>query len=154
MPELRIRKVARAIVLNNHAEILLIKHLDSTPANPKHPDILTYWVAPGGAVEDGESFEEAAIRELFEETGVSVNTCERCIHLWSGELISAGELVNQVEQFFLLRASGRPAIPYFDTTEDIVDARWWPISEIEASSETFFPIGLAKLMREILDNPN
>jgi 8-oxo-dGTP pyrophosphatase MutT (NUDIX family) len=147
---LRTRKTARAIVLNDFGEILLIKHLDTTPANPNNPDILTYWVAPGGGVENHETYEQAAKRELAEETGIVVDKIENCLHTWSGELVSAGELVRQDEQFFLSKVSGRPDIPFFDSSEGIVDARWWPIAEIENSSEIFFPTGLASLMKDVL----
>lgn len=46
------------------------------PANYKillvHHKKFNKWVQPGGHIEDNETFEEAALREAFEETGVKV----------------------------------------------------------------------------------
>jgi 8-oxo-dGTP diphosphatase len=33
-----------------------------------------WWVAPGGKVEEGESLAEAVVREVFEETGVTIES--------------------------------------------------------------------------------
>lgn len=50
------------IVMNKNGEILLQKRSDSRD-----------WGLPGGAMEPGESFEETAKRELFEETNLKCN---------------------------------------------------------------------------------
>ena len=54
-------RACAAIISDN--EILMVCH--ETPSR-------TYWTFPGGAVEEGETFEQAAVREVKEETGLDV----------------------------------------------------------------------------------
>jgi len=56
------RLAGRAVVLGPSGRILLLHH-----RGPHRP----FWATPGGGLEPGESFEDAARRELREETGLS-----------------------------------------------------------------------------------
>ena len=54
---------ASAIVINpSDKKILLVKHQDYSK-----------WLQPGGHMEDNETPEETAIREVFEETGIRIH---------------------------------------------------------------------------------
>jgi len=54
---------ACVIILNSSKEILLIKRQKVGE---------TYWVFPGGSIESGETAEQAAIREAYEELSLIV----------------------------------------------------------------------------------
>ena len=62
---------AAAILVNDKGEVLLLQRDDK-------PDIIypNLWNFPGGGVEAGESLMEAALREVFEETGFAAPTLE------------------------------------------------------------------------------
>jgi 8-oxo-dGTP pyrophosphatase MutT (NUDIX family) len=51
------------VVLLQEGKLLLARH--EKPSK-------TYWVLPGGAIEENESPEEAAVREVKEETGLDI----------------------------------------------------------------------------------
>ncbi|NJK49060.1 NUDIX domain-containing protein [Candidatus Gracilibacteria bacterium] len=55
----------RAIVQNNAQKILLHKRSD-----------FRFWDLPGGGAEEGESAEQCVIREVYEETGLVVESFE------------------------------------------------------------------------------
>ena len=52
-------------IVNKDNKVLMVKRAK------KEGDLL--WVFPGGKIEDGETSEQACIREVFEETGLNVS---------------------------------------------------------------------------------
>ncbi len=55
-------RASAAVLRDGGREILMVQH--------RRPDGATYWQLPGGGIEPGERPEEAALRELREETGL------------------------------------------------------------------------------------
>jgi len=60
------RVTARVLPVSSTGAVLLLQERD--PARPGE----LYWSSIGGAVDSGESLPEAAVRELWEETGIVV----------------------------------------------------------------------------------
>ena len=60
-------EAAVTIIIDKKERILLLKRM--TPQK----DFGGFWGFPGGAVEDGETYEECAIRETQEEAGLLVS---------------------------------------------------------------------------------
>ena len=58
------------VVVVSRGELLLVQHRDRARNE-------VYWCPPGGGRERGETLEEAAVREVYEETGISVRVLYR-----------------------------------------------------------------------------
>lgn len=69
----RVLCVAGVIMLNNEGRVLLLRRGDDGN-----------WCIPGGVVEPGETIEEAAIREVYEETALIIDKME-LFNIYSGE---------------------------------------------------------------------
>src|SRR6478672_3906949 len=62
--------VAKAIVLDKTGKFLLLTRSDT------HPTLAGFYDLPGGMIEDGEEPGVAVKREIAEETGLSVSSCD------------------------------------------------------------------------------
>lgn len=144
-----VRKVARVVLLDPADRILLLHGFE--PADPAE----TWWFTPGGGLEGEESREEAALRELAEETGIT--QVELGPVLWRRycSFPFDGRRWEQDEWYFLARTA-QTATEMGGLTElerrSVTGARWWTSGELLSARETVYPTRLAELLRTLLDD--
>ena len=115
-----------------------------------------YWFPPGGALEPAETFEQAAYRELAEETGRT--SIELGPHIWNRRSVFEwrGDVLDFRERWYLARV---PEVFDLDvagwTAEeqaDITDHRWWSLEELAAATDPMVPRALTDLLSDLLRN--
>ena len=139
------RPAARLLVVDGDRRVLMFRF---TPENAP-----PFWVTPGGACEPGETYSDAARRELHEETGLDLDpgpevaqrTCEFTTiegqHVWSDE------------RYFLVRVA-EPVISVAGHTElekrVMTEYCWWTLDALRETRQTLFPEDLADLVEQNL----
>jgi 8-oxo-dGTP pyrophosphatase MutT (NUDIX family) len=142
------RPTARVILKNSQNEVfLLLTHFDPEVGLPPR------WLTPGGGIDAGETALQAAVRELFEETGIRVTPETLGEPIWStiGHWDWADGNYHTYEDIFF-----EYEVSEFDlddsnwTTDefrDVLKYRWWNITELANSGESVAPHGLVEFMQ-------
>ena len=97
------------IILNDKNEVLLQKRHDGS------------WGLPGGLMDLGESFEEVAIREVFEETGLEVENL-KLVNVFSGseyylKVPNGDELYSVTAVFYTNEVRGVMKVDYNESVK-------------------------------------
>ncbi len=86
------------------------------------------WLLPKGHVEIGETNEEAAIREVAEETGITASILAPLgvIDFW---FMTPSQRIHKTVHHYLLQAIGGELS---DTDIEVVEVAWVPLAEVRA----------------------
>jgi 8-oxo-dGTP pyrophosphatase MutT (NUDIX family) len=110
-----------------------------------------FWATPGGGLEGDESFSEAAMRELHEETGIVAREVGEPVARREFTLtMPDGEEVLADERYFVIRVQSQRVSSAAWTpleVEVMTDHRWWSIAELAATEATVWPADLPDLLQ-------
>jgi 8-oxo-dGTP pyrophosphatase MutT (NUDIX family) len=140
----------RVLVVDDRARVLLLHGRD-----PADPGAGAWWFTPGGGADPGETVEQAARREIAEETGLVAGDLGPPVWVRTAEFGFLGRRYRQCESFFLVRVGSHEV----DTAgwtqierDSIDDYRWWSVDELASTQDVVYPrtlgVELARLLAD------
>jgi 8-oxo-dGTP pyrophosphatase MutT (NUDIX family) len=145
------RSAVRVVLQDEAGRVLLFRSILAS-RSAEH-----WWELPGGGIDPGESYLQAAVREIREETGLELSPARVGEPRWRRSATWTGRGIRRLQHEVVVQASvpgQRPEIVAGGQTaeeqEEYVGARWWEPGEIAASSERFYPGRLPELLPAFL----
>jgi 8-oxo-dGTP diphosphatase len=145
---MRERPSSRLLILNAEQRLLLFRfeHKRGPLAGQ------SFWATPGGGVDPGESFGEAACREMLEETGFSISDPGPQVARRKATFrLTTGELVASDERFFLIRLPAlEVSVENWTVLErEVMSApRWWSRADLVSTTDQVWPENLVQILIE------
>ena len=146
---LPLRNGVGILVLNKNNKVFVAKRID----NPKN-----YWQMPQGGIDKGESYLDAAYRELKEETSIqSVSLIKEIEDYITYDLpdhllgiIWRGKFKGQKQKWFIMRFYGKDSEININTKKaEFLDWKWVDINEITKLVVDFKIHVYKKLTKEV-----
>ncbi|MGV0717883.1 NUDIX domain-containing protein [Mycolicibacterium sp. XJ662] len=155
-PPVSRRVSARVVLLDETGAVLLLSGSDPAITDAGEGPAPRWWFTVGGAVQQGETLQQAAAREVDEETGLRVDAGQMIGPVWRRDAVIDfnGSVIRSQEMFFVHRTRRFEPAPDGRTGLErsyIHGYRWCDetmIQELVASGEAVYPVQLGELLVE------
>lgn len=146
------RSAVRVVALDVDGRVLLFHTRDVD-----HPDLGQWWELPGGGIAPGETYVDAAIRELREETGIIATLSQIGPPNWRRRASFRHRQRRHLQDEVIVEVRLNIPGPDVDESgrldyerEDYFAFRWWTTSDIIDSNDRFYPGQLPGLLTGFL----
>ncbi|HEU0044170.1 NUDIX hydrolase [Sphingomonas sp.] len=138
------RPAARILLVDGQRRVLLFRFTpyDGRPA---------FWCTPGGKVDDGETYEQAARRELLEEVGLDRDCGPQVARRTVDFLTIEGVEVTADERYFRVDVDAVEVTSagHTELEQQVMQSwRWFTASELAALDEPVFPEDIVALLQQ------
>lgn len=140
------RPAARLLLIDPQDRLLLFRFV----ANDRSP----FWCTAGGAVDPGESYPDAARRELREETGLDLDPGEEVARRHVDFISLEGVPVTADERYFLIRAPHDRIETHGHTELErrvMQEWRWFTRTELGGWPERIFPNDIVVMLDRLME---
>ena len=142
-----LRKTSRIVLMDPTGAVLLFKTMAPDSSG------FSRWITPGGGVDPGETHSEAALRELFEETGRAFPDAGQPVWLYDFEVAwdQADHDRGHAEYFLVRTERFEPSNEFWTPEEhhDVTDWGWFSAADIPTAATPFEPAFLPELVSRL-----
>ena len=152
---LPIRNSVKVLLLNDKDELLLIQVDDPKTTSLDGVSRGLFWCLVGGGIKPGETVQEAALREIYEGTGIQKEDIELGPVVWYGifDFVRVGIPTRMKEQFIVAKTKKQDVKPVRLSSWEkavITQMKWFLLEQIQKSSEIIYPVVLPHYLPDIL----
>jgi len=131
---MEIRKSSRLVIVDPDGRLLLFRYHDEHHA--------PFWATPGGELLPGETYLEAAQRELKEETGLDLEISELLRERDAIYAVARSTPARWLEKYFLVQSPTQATVQRDGWSEEenstIQAWKWWSADEMKAQPASLF----------------
>jgi ADP-ribose pyrophosphatase YjhB (NUDIX family) len=139
---------ARVLLLDEHDRVLLMHARD--PDDPDHH----WWELPGGGLDPCETLEQAAMREVAEETGIELNQLGPQVWIRESRFRYRNRDHHRIDHVFLARHPGGIATVATKPTENeklgLIEQAWFTDAQLHDCIDKLVPPELPALLDTIV----